>query len=235
LDSKEIADKFDLLYHILLSETEKENSDSVAAREMTPTEYLDNLGILDKNTVAAHGTHLSQEDVRFLSQNNVGIAHNPSANLKLGSGIADIPDLRKKDVKVGLGTDGPASNNNLNLFEEAKTSALLHKRDDPRIIDEQEILDMMTIEAAEILGVNDELGSIEKMKKADLITIDLDSPEMRPFHGKQGIISNLIYSFSGDISETIVDGDIVVEEGEMVRIDQSKVLRELQRRAEKFT
>lgn len=234
LDSKEIADKFDLLYHIHLSETEKENSDSIEARGMTPTEYLDNLGILDGKVAAAHGTHLSQNDIDILAQNNVGIAHNPSANLKLGSGIADIPELRRNGVKVGLGTDGPASNNNLNLFEEAKTSALLHKREDPRIIDEQEILDMMTIEAAEILGVDDELGSIERMKKADLIAIDLDGPEMRPFHGTQGIISNLVYSFSGNISEAIVDGDIVVENGELVGTDERKVLRELQRRAEKF-
>lgn len=235
LDSKEIADKFDLLYHIHLSETEKENNDSLEARGMTPTEYLDNLDILDENTVAAHGTHLSQDDVRALAQNNVGIAHNPSANLKLGSGIADIPELRKKGVKVGLGTDGPASNNNLNIFGEAKISALLHKREDPRIIDEQEILDMMTIEAAEILSVDDELGSIERAKKADLITIDLDSPEMRPFHGKRGIVSNLIYSFSGNISETIVDGDLVVVNGKMVETDEEQVLRELQRRAEKFS
>ncbi len=235
LDSKEIAEKFDLLYHIHLSETKKENSDSIEARGMTPTEYLDNLGILDENTVAAHGTHLSQNDISVLAQNSVGVAHNPSANLKLGSGIADIPELRKSGVKVGLGTDGPASNNNLNLFEEAKISSLLHKRDDPRVIDEQEILDMMTIEAAEILGIDDELGSIEKMKKADLISIDLDKSEMRPFNGERGIISNLIYSFSGSISETIVDGDIVVENGELVDTDEKQVLRELQRRSEKFS
>lgn len=235
LDSKEIADKFDLLYHIHLSETEKENSDSVAARDMTPTEYLDNLGILDEKTVAAHGTHLSQDDMSTLSKNKVGVAHNPSANLKLGSGIADIPELRKKGVKIGLGTDGPASNNNLNLFEEAKISALLHKRKDPRIINEQEILDMMTIEAAEILGIDDELGSIEKAKKADLITVDIDSSEMRPFHGKSGIISNLIYSFSGNISDNIVEGEILVENGELVKIDEKHVLRELQRRSERFS
>lgn len=235
IDSKEIAEKFDLLYHIHLSETEQENNDSLEARGMTPTEYLDNLGILDENTVAAHGTHLSQNDIDALAERNVGIAHNPSANLKLGSGIADIPELRKHGVKVGLGTDGPASNNNLNLFEEAKISSLLHKREDPRVIDEQEVLDMMTIEAAEILGIDDELGSIEKAKKADLITIDLDNAEMRPFHGKRGIVSNLVYSFSGNVSETIVDGEIVVKDGEVVEIDEDSVLRELQRRSEKFS
>lgn len=235
LDSKEIAEKFDLLYHIHLSETEKENSDSISERGMTPTEYLDNLGILDGNTVAAHGTHLSKEDVHTIAKNNVGIAHNPSANLKLGSGIADVPELRKEGVKVGLGTDGTASNNNLNLFEEAKISSLLHKRNDPRVIDEQDILDMITIEAAEILGIDDELGSVEKAKKADLITINLDNSEMRPFHGKRGIISNLIYSFSGNVSETIVDGEIVVEDGEIVGTDEKQVLRELQRRSEKFS
>lgn len=235
LDSKEIADKFDLLYHIHLSETEKENSDSINSRGMTPTEYLDNIGILDENVVAAHGTHLTGSDVRILSENRVGIAHNPSANLKLGSGIADVPKLRKNNVKVGLGTDGPASNNNLNLFEEAKTSALLHKRDDPRIIDEQEILDMMTIEAAEILGIADKLGSIEKAKKADLIAVDLDTPEMRPFHGATGVVSNLVYSFNGNVSEVIVGGEIVVEDGELVNIDEEWVSRQLQQRSEKFS
>jgi len=100
LDSKDIAEKFDLLYHIHLSETQKENSDSVDARGMTPTEYLDNLGILDENTVAAHGTHLSQKDIETLAWNNTGIAHNPSANLKLGSGIADVPELRKTVLKL---------------------------------------------------------------------------------------------------------------------------------------
>ena len=235
LDSKEIADKFNLLYHIHLSETQKENEDSMKARDMTPTEYLDNLGILDENTVAAHGTHLNREDIKALAENKVGIAHNPSANLKLGSGIADIPELRKKGVKIGLGTDGPASNNNLNLFEEAKVSALLHKREDPRIINEQEILDMMTIEAAEILGTSHEIGSVERAKKADLITIDLDQPEMRPFHGKEGVLSNLIYSFSGNVSDTLVDGKIVVENGEMIKTNEKVNLRELQRRSEKFS
>lgn len=235
LDSKEIAEKFDLLYHIHLSETRQENEDSLEARGMTPTEYLDNLGILGRNVVAAHGTHLDHEDIQALADNDAGIAHNPSANLKLGSGIADIPELRRKGVKIGLGTDGPASNNNLNLFEEMKISALLQKREDPRIIDEQEVLDMATIEAAEILGVDDELGSIEERKKADLITIDLDDLEMRPFHGKRGIVSNLVYSFSGTVSEAIVNGDIVVREGEPVEVDEEKVVHELQRRSGKFS
>lgn len=234
LDSKEIAEKFNLLYHIHLSETEEENTESRNARGMSPTEYLDNLGILDSNTAAAHGTHLSDNDVEILAQNGVGIAHNPSANLKLGSGIADIPELLQSGVKVGLGTDGPASNNNLNLFEEAKISALIHKRDDPRMINEQQVLDMMTVEAAKVLGVEDEIGSVEKGKKADLITIDLDRPDMKPFHGKKGVISNLVYSFSGDLADSIVDGEILVRDGELVDVDEEQVLRELQRRSEKF-
>jgi len=212
-ECREASEILEKKLHIHVSETEKENSDSVDERGLTPVQYLDDLGLVSEDLIAAHGVHLENRDKEILTEKNATVVHNPSANLKLGSGIAEIPDLIDRDINVALGTDGVASNNNLNLFEEMKIASILHKRKSPEHITEQQILDMATIHGAQALGLEDEIGSIEIDKKADLITIDLDNSEMNPVHGKRGLRSNLVYSFSGDVDEVIVGGEIVVEKG----------------------
>lgn len=234
LDAKDLADKHDTIYHIHLSETEKENQDLIEDHGMTPTEYLDELGILDEKVVAAHGTHLTEDDMDRLERKDIGLAHNPAANMKLGSGRANVIELEERGLNIGLGTDGPASNNSLNMFDEAKLSALIHKEQDPEALTEQEIFDMLTIDAAKALGIDDKVGSIEKGKKADIVTIDLNQASMRPFYRSRGAVSNLIYSFDGDVSEVFVNGELVVDSGNVQTVDRDEVFKAVQSRVPKF-
>ncbi|MFB6145932.1 MAG: amidohydrolase family protein [Candidatus Nanohaloarchaea archaeon] len=232
--SRKVADRHDAPFHIHVSETEKENSDAISEHGMTPVQYLSNHGILTKNTIVAHATWLNDTDKFLIAQANAGVAHNPAANLKLGNGVADVPSLIEQGIKIGIGTDGVASNNNLNLFEEAKLAGLLHKRNDPRDITEQEVLDMLTISGARVLGMEDEIGSIEEGKKADIVMIDTDDSSLTPYHGKRGLVSNLVFSFDGDVSEVIVNGKFVYT-GEGVLVDEERVREEVQERAERIT
>jgi 5-methylthioadenosine/S-adenosylhomocysteine deaminase len=234
LETRDYSEIFDVPYHIHVSETKEEVKDCIEETGLTPVQYLDSLGLVNNDLIAAHGVWLGEDDLDILSEKGGSVVHNPSANLKLGSGIAEVPVMLDRGINVALGTDGVASNNNLNMFEEGKLTALLHKRDDPRDIHEQEVLDMMTINGAKALGMEDEIGSIEIGKKADLIMIDLERPEMNPVHGKKGLISNLVYSFGGNVSEVVVDGEIVVRDGELKTFDDQRVMDEINVRKRKF-
>jgi 5-methylthioadenosine/S-adenosylhomocysteine deaminase len=231
---KEFAEDRETVYHIHVSETRGEVEDFVKDQFRTPLQHLDELGLVDEDLIAAHCVWLLDEEKQILEEKGGTVVHNPAANLKLGSGIAPIPELIDRDINVALGTDGVASNNNLNLFEEAKLTGLLHKRENPSDITAQQILDMMTINGAKALGMEDEIGSVKIGKKADLITIDLNSEEMKPIHGKKGLISNLIYSFNGKVEDVIVNGELVVESGEHVSVDEQKVYDRVRDKAEKF-
>ena len=233
-EMKTYAEEKDVPYHIHVSETEKENRDLEAEEGLSPTQYLDENGLLDSSVVAAHAAWLSEEDKKLFEEKEANVAHNPAANLKLGSGIAEIPELLEKGVNVALGTDGPASNNNFNLFEEMKTSALVHKLGSPEKINEQQVLDMATINGARALGLEDEIGSVEEGKKADLLVIDLDQPELKPFHGKKGLISNLVFSYIGHPNKVFVNGEEVVDQGEVLGLDRGEVMEEAQVRSRKF-
>lgn len=233
-EAKDCAEIFDTSYHIHVSETEKEMQDSINNNGRPPLKYLDVLGLVNDDLIAAHGVWLTDEEKGILAEKGGSVVHNPAANLKLGSGIAEVPELLDNGITVALGTDGVASNNNLNLFEEAKIASIIHKRRGPEVIDEQEILDMATINGAKALGLEDEIGSIELGKKADLLAIDLNSADMTPIHGKKGLISNLVYSFSGKVDDVIVDGEVVVRDGEIVKIGKGKVLEAAEKLAQKF-
>ena len=234
-EMKDFAEEHGVPYHIHVSETEKENRDLEAEEGLSPTQYLDEHDLLDSSAVAAHAAWLSEEDKEIFAEKGAHVAHNPAANLKLGSGIADIPDLVEKDVNVALGTDGPASNNNFNLFEEMKTASLVHKLEDPRNINEQEVLDMATINGAEALGLEDEIGSIEEGKKADLLILDLNDSELTPFYGKKGLVSNIVFSFTGHPEKVFVNGELVAENGDVKDIDQEGLLEKVQAKVKKFS
>ncbi len=234
LEAKDCAEIFNTPYHIHVSETEQEKLDAMKEQGDTPLEYLNSLGLVTDDLVAAHGVWLTETEKDLLQNQGGNVVHNPAANLKLGSGIADVPDLLNRGINVALGTDGVASNNNLNLFEEAKVASILHKRNSPEDIDEQQVLDMATINGAKALGIDDKVGSIELGKKADLITVSLEQPEMSPVHGKRGVISNLVYSFSGDIDETIVNGDIKVKNGNIQGLKKERIVEEASKRSKKF-
>lgn len=230
--AQEQAEQYDTLYHIHLSETKQENEDCEAEHGMTPTAYLHDHDLLTERTIAAHGVWLTEKDMRLFQKTSAGVAHNPCSNLKLGSGIADVPRLQAHDITVGLGTDSVASNNNLNMFEEAKFASLLQKRHDPRNLTEQELLDMLTIDGAELLGLDDRIGSIEEGKQADFIRIDRDDIALSPFYGKRGLLSNLIFSFHGQVNDVFVAGDRIVQEGTMTTIDEAQVKTAVQEHAE---
>jgi 5-methylthioadenosine/S-adenosylhomocysteine deaminase len=234
VEAKEYSQQEGVPYHIHVSETKEENRDHREEHGVSPTRYLDENDLLDSSVVAAHAAWLSKKDVELLAARGASVAHNPSANLKLGSGIADVPELLDEGVNVSLGTDGPASNNNFNIFEEMKVAGLVHKLEGPEKINEQQVLDMATINGAKALGVGDQIGSVEVGKKADLLVIDLDTPEMRPFHGVKGLISNLVFSYTGRPEKVIVDGQVVVENGEVLKLDRMKVLSRAQERSESF-
>ncbi len=234
LEAKDCAEIFNTPYHIHVSETEQEKLDAMEEQGETPLEYLDQLGLVNDDLVAAHGVWLTETEKELLENQGGNVVHNPAANLKLGSGIADVPDLLNRGINVALGTDGVASNNNLNLFEEAKLTSILHKRGSPEDIDEQQVLDMATINGAKALGINDQVGSIELGKQADLITISLDKPSMNPVHGERGLISNLVYSFSGDVDEVIVNGDLKVKNGEVQTVKKDRIVEEASSRSSKF-
>jgi 5-methylthioadenosine/S-adenosylhomocysteine deaminase len=230
---KKFAEDLDSPYHIHVSETRSEVEDFVTENNVTPLQHLDNLGLVDENLIAAHCVWMMDEEKYILEENGGTVVHNPAANLKLGSGIADIPDFLDRGINVALGTDGVASNNNLNLFEEAKLAGLLHKRESPTEITAQEILDMMTVNGAEALGLED-VGSIAVEKKADLITVPLDE-EMTPVHGKQGLISNLVYSFSGEVEDVIIDGTPVLRGSQHTSVEGSKIVEEAGEASQKFS
>lgn len=228
IDAKNQAEEFGIPIHLHISETEKENQDSLEKRGLTPTEYIAELGLLEQDIILAHCVHLSESDEEILKQANAEIAHCPSSNLKLGSGIADVRSLKHRGLDVAVATDSSGSNNHLNLFREARMASLLQKKESPKNIPPQEALDMVTINAAKVLGLEDKVGSVEQGKRADLIIVDEEDTGVSPYHGEEGLISNLVYSFDGEAETVLVNGDIVFEGGNPALFDVKKHQKKLQ-------
>ena len=219
--------------HIHLSETRGEVEKSLEEHGKSPVRLLDEIGLFEFPVLAAHCVHLSDEDLEVLAEKKVGVAHNPGSNLKLASGVAPISKMLVKGVKVGLGTDGAASNNNLDLIEEMRLSALIHKgfSGDPTACTAKAALGMATRGGAEALGLGGEIGTIEEGKRADLIIVDLDKPHLHPQHD---IISNLVYSArADDVLTTIIDGKIVMKDRALVTLDEKEVMEGADKRAKR--
>ncbi len=231
---KEISDKYNCLYHIHVSETKNENENHIKKHKKSPIQFLESLGILSSKTLAAHCVHLDKKDIEIIKNKNVGVAYNPESNAKLASGIAPIRVLLNKGVTVGIGTDGVASNNNLNLFEEMKFASLIQKANemDATVLPAKKIIEMVTIDGAKCLNLEKEIGSIEKGKKADMIILDSDNPHMFP---EYDVYSNLVYSANGsEVESVIVDGRIVVEGKKIVSFDLKKVMEKCKKISEKI-
>lgn len=231
---KDFAEEHRVPYHIHVSETRSENEDHMEEYGKTPTEYLEEHGLLDSTVIAAHSTWLTDKDRKLFAEAQANVAHNPGANLKLGSGIADIPQLMEEGINVSLGTDGPASNNNFNMFEEMKLATLIHKRKNPETVTPQDVLDMATVNGAKALGMEKQIGSVQKGKKADLLILDTQQTEIKPHYGKQGIISNLVLSHTGHPEKVLVNGEVVAEKGEATGIKREKILEKAQKKTQKF-
>jgi len=210
--------------HIHLAETASEVQDSYDEYGESPVAHLNTLGLLDIPMLAAHCVHLSETDIALLAEKQVGIAHCPTSNMKLSSGFAPVPELLEAGAVVGLGTDGCASNNNLDMLEEAHLAALLHKvhSGDPTTIPAHTALVMATRRSAQALGLGDIIGTLEVGKRADIILVDMSSPHLQPHRDP---ISHLIYAAHGsDVRTTIVEGQIVMNEGEILTVDEGEVI-----------
>jgi len=197
----------------------------VARHGRTPVRHLANLGLLDARLVAAHCVWVDGEEIGLLAASRAGVVHNPRSNLKLASGIAPVPDMLRAGVNVGLGTDGAASNNELDLLAELQFAALIHKgvRLDPLAVPAIEALEMATIGGARALGLDEKIGSLEVGKRADVVIIDLDEDSLVPLYDP---VSHLAYAIeAADVRTVIVDGRLVIDDGILVTADDGEIRR----------
>ena len=204
----EYAKSHNMPIHTHLAETQKEFDDCMAEHGMTPTEYMESTGLFENPTIAAHCVAMTDRDLEILKKHNVSVAHNPISNLKLASGVAAVPKMLEMGINVALGTDGASSNNSLDMFEEMKTAALIHKGVslDPTVVDAYTVLKMATVNGARALGFKD-LGAIKQGFLADMIILDFNTPHLMPLHN---VLSSLVYSAKcSDVEYTMVNGKIV--------------------------
>ncbi len=217
--------------HVHLAETLDEQRQIAEGYGKTPTEYLNDLGVFELPTIAAHSVYLNDTDIEILKTHNVGIAHNPTSNLKLASGIANIPKYLNAGLNVGIGTDGCSSNNTLNMFKEMTICSFVQKVNamDPTVMPAEEVLKMATINGAKALQWDDEIGTLEVGKKADLILVDIDKPHFAPWNNS---VSDLVYSAQGsDVKTSIVNGKILMKDYEVLTMDVERIMAETERLA----
>ncbi len=210
---RDIAKEYDCPIHVHLSETEGEVQDCIKQHGLTPVRYLEKLGYFDTHVLAAHCVHVTDDDIKILADNEVHVAHNPSSNMKLSSGVAPVQKMIDAGVNVALGTDGASSNNNLDMMEEVHIAALLGKLKDgdPTAIDAKTAIKMATINGAKALNIADKTGSIEKGKSADIIMLDTKSPFSQP---KREYLNNLVYSMGrSQIAMTMIEGRVLARNG----------------------
>ncbi|NLL80770.1 MAG: amidohydrolase [Tissierellia bacterium] len=218
-----LANELNTGIHIHVSETKKEVEDSIRQHGKTPVQHLNDLGLFDYHTIAAHCVHVNDEDIDIMYEKNVFPVNNPVSNFKLASGFSPVDKMLKKGIRVALGTDGASSNNSLNMFEEIKLASIVNKAVnlDAVSVSSFDALKMATVNGAMALDIVDEVGTIEVGKKADIILIDFDKPHLYPKHN---IISALTYSVQGsDVDTVIIDGKIIMEKREIKTLDIEKI------------
>ncbi len=222
--AKDAADANGVLFQIHTAETKDEYVSIQTKHHTTPVKYLDKIGIIDQNTLLVHAVWLDNDDIEIMAKRRASVSHNPESNMKLASGIAPVPALLKAGVTVGLGTDGCASNNNLDLFSEMDTAAKLHKVNtmDPTVMDAVTVLKMATIDGAKSLGLQDIIGSLEVGKKADVIIIDTRKPHLIPVYNP---VSHIVYAAKGsDVQDVIVDGKVLLKNRKLLTVDMEDIL-----------
>jgi 5-methylthioadenosine/S-adenosylhomocysteine deaminase len=241
--SHRLAVKYGVPLLIHLSETRKEVDDSLAKRRMTPTQLLESLGVLDGRVVAAHSVWESDDDLRILKRHGTGVAHCPSSNTKLASGVAPVVKMLSEGLNVGLGTDGFAgSNDTADLIAEMNLAAKLQKvtQMNPEALPAQQALELATIGGARVLGLDHEIGSLEPGKRADLITVSVGHPNAIPLYN---VYSQIAYaSKAPDVEDVIVNGREIVHDRRMLTLNaqeveaharewQVKILKSLEKKA----
>jgi 5-methylthioadenosine/S-adenosylhomocysteine deaminase len=229
--ARELANRQHVPVILHLAETQDEVKIAAEQHQATPVGYLESLGFFGPGTLAAHTVHLTSQDIDILKKRGVGVSHNPESNMKLASGTAPVPALRRAGVPVGLGTDGAASNNDLDMFESMRQAALLHKLQsgDPRTLPAADVLAMATREGAAALGMEKIIGSLEPGKRADLIVVSMNAARQTPMYDP---LSHLVYTTRGDdVRTTIVHGKILMREGKVLTLNEPAVLAEARKLA----
>ncbi len=225
------ADKLRIRIHIHISETEFEVEQIIDSYNARPFEYLDEIGFLGDDVLAAHGVWLSDSEMDIIKDNQVKISHNPISNMKLASGVSPVSKMINNGINVSLGTDGAASNNNLDLLEEMKTAALLQKIHnlDSTLLSAKQVFEMATINGAKALGMDKELGTIEVGKKADLTLLNFNKTHLTPYRHP---LSHLVYSAQGsDIDTVICNGQILMQHRQLLTMNEPEVIQQAEEAA----
>lgn len=212
---------------IHMSETAFEVEQNVKDYGKRPVEHLKDTGVFDRPTLVAHAVHLTDEEVGALAERDVKVSHNPGSNLKLGSGIARVPEMLDRGMRPSLGTDGAASNNNLDMFEEVRLAALIHKgaKMDPLAVPALEALKMGTVYGAEGVFLGNTIGTLAVGKKADFIALDLSRPHLHPQGELNDLVSHVAYSaVCSDVQDVYVDGEAVVRNRVCTKFDEEEVV-----------
>jgi 5-methylthioadenosine/S-adenosylhomocysteine deaminase len=229
----ELGRRYEVPVLIHLAETEDEVKTARTEHQATPTGYLDSIGFFGPRTVAAHGVWVTDEDIQILKRRNVGVSHNPESNMKLASGIAPVTKYLAADVALGLGTDGAASNNDLDMFEAMRQAAFLAKigTRDPTAVPAQAALDMATIGGARALAMDRTIGSLEPGKRADLITVSMAAARQTPMYDA---VSHLVYVTRGDdVRTTIVNGKVLMQNRQVRTMNRGDVIAQARALAQK--
>jgi 5-methylthioadenosine/S-adenosylhomocysteine deaminase len=221
---RDLADRYGVPMIIHLAETQVELQEIYQKYGKSPVNHMESLGLLSSSLIAGHCVWLSETEMDLLARRGVKVVHNPESNMKLASGVAPVPELLARGVPVGLGTDGCASNNNQDIFQEMDTAAKLHKvhRLDPTVMPSDVVLQMATLGGAKVLDLDKEIGSLEVGKKADIITLELNRPHLQPIYN---FASHLVYSATGaDVRDVIIEGRLVMQDRKLLTLDEEKIL-----------
>ncbi len=218
-----LAKKYNSPLIIHLAEAQTETDFIMQNKGMRPIEYVNKIGFFTDKTIAAHVIQANEKELEILKSKNVGVAHNPQSNMKLAAGVAPVPLMLAKNMRVGLGTDGAASNNDLNLWEEMDTAAKLHKvfSMNPKVVSAEEAFTMATLGGARVLHLEDKIGSIEEGKLADIAIVDFDGLHQTPFYN---VYSHLVYATkAADVSTVIINGQIVMLNKNLITLDEKSI------------
>jgi 5-methylthioadenosine/S-adenosylhomocysteine deaminase len=230
--TRDLAVKYGVPVLIHLGETQDEIKMALDRHKMRPVALLEQLAFWRPLVIAAHGVWMNADEIAVLKKNNVGVSHNPESNMKLASGTAPVQEYLRAGVTVGLGTDGAASNNDLDMFEAMRQAAFLHKlvSRDPRAVSAQTALEMGTLGGARVIGRADRLGSLEAGKLADVVVVRMDQPRQTPMYDA---ISHLVYVTRGDdVETTIVNGKVLMRDRKVLTLNEADVLAEARKAAE---
>jgi 5-methylthioadenosine/S-adenosylhomocysteine deaminase len=226
---KKLSDEYGVFIHTHASENQREIEIVMQVKGRRNIEYFKHMGIASSKLILAHCVWLDEHEIDILKETDTRVVHSPNCNLKLASGFAKIPEYMKKGIKVGLATDSSASNNSLSMFSEMKTAGLIHKARllSPTIMDAKTVFRLATIDGATVLGLENQIGSIEKGKKADLVILDLNLPETIPYN-EEDIFPTIVYSASHNNVETVmIDGKILMENRVLKTLDERAILKEV--------